>query len=167
MRNSKIFSVRNLTKVDTNISAYHKERLQAISKSRDIPMSRLIGFLIDTELQKENPFDVDIALPIKNYSGYRHLAEIAKIVNYMREKMTLETGLDVLILLRNEIGIPDKNLFLAAFAECLNGKQVEAFKPRAKLKGAPYPKNYVHYRLVGLDPKYKKYLRLKKEFESE
>jgi hypothetical protein len=98
----------------------HFAKLQEISKKKNIPLARLIAIAIDNEFQKENPFEFDTTLPeAGTYEEYAFANEAGMIIRFL-QKMKHGAELPILLLLRNEIGVPDKTIFLAAFKEALD-----------------------------------------------
>lgn len=165
---------KRLKKVQSFISQYHYNKLLYWSQETKLPMSRLLSIALDKEIEKDVPFQFDMSLPRDEYVEYAYADEAGKILNFMRSQST-GMGLDLLLLLRYDIGIPDKGVFLAAFRECFEKKMLEAYRPHAP-KYAPKPdENYFHYRIPGTSTKerkkvrkkaskYETYIKLKKEF---
>jgi len=170
---------RNLVKMSTRVSNYQKDALHRISNERKLPMSRLIAYAVDNELLKDNPFQFETKLSeiaIMDIDLDEFAEEARRIYNYMK-LLSYETGLDVLLLLRHEMGISDKEIFLIAFNIALESNLIETFQPRPKRNAPPRPADYLYYRAVGSDSigklkisknikDYRKYLQLKTKFEN-
>lgn len=165
-----------MIRVQAFISQYHRDKLGYYCVDKSLPMSRLIAIAIDNELEKEKPFNFPLDLPTQEYIEYAYVDEASKILAYMQKQNTGMT-LDMLMILRHDIGIKDKETFLAAFRECLEKKMLEEYH---QLKNNYAIDDYVdttYYRVVGTGPKdtkvlrgkttkYDRYLKLKKTFES-
>lgn len=145
------------------------EKLKGIARVKGISISRLVGFAIDNEMQKEGPFTFDTSLENKECTEYIYAEESALILDFMKT-LTHGAGLDILLLLRHTIGIVDKEIFLVAFKECLDKKMIESFKPSSKYNN---PEDYLYYRMPGMKKgfvkkreatEYAKYLKLQKKY---
>ena len=167
----------HLTRTSTYLPKYHEMKLRKYSKSRQISIARLIAFAIDRELQMERPFEFNCELHNEEYIEYAYAEEASRILNFMKT-LKIGAGLDILVLLRFGMKIPDKDIFLAAFTECLDKDMVEGFVPTAKGNRPAHPIGYLYYRVKGMSPKDKKakkkrgsefetYNRLKGKFEGK
>ena len=167
----------HLQKVSSFIPKYHMDRLRKIAKLRKISIARLIAVAIDHELEMERPFKFEVDLPVEEYLEYAYAEEAGKIITHMNT-MTLGAGLDILVLLRFDIGIPDKDIFLKAFKECLDKDMIESFPAPVRDDRPPPAEGYLYYCIKGHTPKDKKklsrnakqfgkYHSLKKKFEKE
>lgn len=101
------------------ISKYHKETLVRISHKRGIPVSRLVCTAIDNELLKEKIFELDLELPPANQE-HAYDDEAGKILAFMKRHLDVPLTLDNYMLLRHDIGVPDRQLFLEAFSVLLD-----------------------------------------------
>jgi len=157
---------------------HHSEKVREISKERQISIYRLLAFAVDNELQKEIPFEFDISLPEQESLEFTYAEQGGMILDFVKT-LRLGAGLDILLLLRYKIGIPDKQEFLLAFTELLNNEMLEAFVPPVKVGQFPNPEGYYYYRAKGTGPamsvkktrnkgaRYQQYLKLQKEFKNE
>lgn len=165
-------SERLMHKISTYIPLHHADILRKIAKTRQISMNRLLAFLIDNEIQKENQFKMDLSLP-NHFIRDAFAAEASKIMDFLAKNYEKGVGLDMLTLFRFKIGIPDKEIFLAAFKECIDSGKLEMIKPIPKAGAPLYHPDYIHYRLLGERKKsqkvkqFERYQRLKKKFEKE
>jgi hypothetical protein len=160
----------------TNISKHANDKLRGISLYKKLTMSKLIAIAIDNELSKPKPFELDLTLPdLDDYEEFAFADQACILVDYMR-KLRVGAGLDVLMLLRHDIGLPDPQQFLCAFAECLKNEVIEPFLPKPKLGMPEYPKDYFYYRVKQAISKkvvkrrtkeYDRYLKLKDRFKNE
>lgn len=164
-----------MVKVVTFLPKHHHKFLRDKAKSRRVSMSRLLSFSVDNEMLKEIPFEFRCDLPEGEFVEYAYADEATKILDYVR---TLRKGaaLDIMLMLRFDIGIPDKDIFLAAFKECLEKGMIESFVPKPKYGQIFYGDDYLYYRLAGQPTtrsrkmktnRHAQYLKLKKEFENE
>lgn len=112
-----------MVNVSSFVSFKHRDALKSISQKREIPVSRLISFAIDNELQKENAFAFDTTLP-ESDGDFKYANEAGKFMTFMN-KLKSSQGLDILMILRYDIGIPDRDVFLGAFKECLDKNLIE------------------------------------------
>lgn len=168
---------KNLLQVRGYIPKFHDNALREISKKRKISISRLVAFAIDNELCSERPFKFDTELSTEEIVEYAYADEAGKILNFVKT-LRIGAGLDILLLLRFEMGVPNKSVFLAAFKECLDKGMLEAFVPPVP-RGRnvpPVPEGYFYYRISNQPTakqiknkasRYDKYLKLKKELEKE
>lgn len=120
-------------------------RLKAESELRQIPVSKLICYALDNELDCNPSFNYETKLPDSPYREFEYAEEAGKILQFLtRHFQDVGTGLDTLLLFRRDIGIESKERFLLGFRELLNKKLIEEFYPRyAKFK---YGKDYRYYR---------------------
>lgn len=167
--------IRLMVKMTTYTGHETMNRVRKISKARQIPMSRLLAIAIDKELEQDHPFGYDLTLPeTGDYPNYTFADESAKIKKYV-DRLTTGLGLDYLTLLRKDIGIEDKETFLAAFKECLDNNVFSAVKPKKNDKKLQAD-DYLIYRSKKHKSKRQEknqendletYLKLKKKFEEE
>ena len=167
-----------LHKMQFYVPKFHYDRIKAISKARKMPMSRMIGLLIDDELLEDKPFSYDLSGASEESVEYAYADQATKLLKFLT-KQDKGMGLDVLTMLRYHIGIPDKLTFLGAFQECLSKEMIEPFKEKLPSNRNPMPDDYFWYRIAGSgkdrskklmskDAKeFAKYQKLKKKFEKE
>lgn len=168
-----------MTQLKTMVSYYHKDKLEKIAKIRKISVARLIAIAIDNELNNDESFKFDTSFPGDEYVPYTYADEAGKLLKFMKT-LRFGAGLDVLVLLRYDIGIPNKQVFLAAFRECLELNMIESFKrPKGKRNIKIYDPDYLYYRVKsekGYETRikrkhrvkeYDQYQKLKKKFEGE
>jgi hypothetical protein len=155
-----------MQKLQTWVSKHVKGALMFRSMNNKIPISRLIAIALEHELEREKPFEFDVTLPDEEYVEFAYADEAGRIMSYLRGDIQ-GFGLDMLCLLRHDIGIPDKQTFLLAFRELVNKEMVEAYKPTRKpLAYTDHPEGYVMYRLKGENvPERRKKRREANEFE--
>lgn len=125
---------RRMVKISGWIGKVHFEKLMKIADQKKLSISRLIGIAIDHELfESQNPFHFDLSSPDEKYVEYAYAEQASKIVEYMRD---LKSGiaLDVLFILRRDIGIPDEREFKLAFRECLSKNLLESFPAPKSVK---------------------------------
>lgn len=170
-------SDKTFISLSTALSNYHAEKLQYHSSDRGLPLSRLIAFAVDNELAKEKPFaNFPRSIPDEEHEEYAYADQAGKILQFL--KGTGGLSLDMLIVLRHDIGVPDISDFLAAFKECIDKKFVEAYTPHRAGRYFETKNNYVYYRLKGKAPlaerrkrreasEYAKHLKLKAKYEGK
>ena len=161
--------------VKFRLPEYHLDRLKGIAMKRQISMYRLVAFAVDNELQKTNPFGFDINLPIDESLDFAYADEGGLILDFIKT-LRIGAGLDVLVLLRYKIGVPNKNIFLAAFKELLSNEVIEAFPPPPRTNMPLNLPGYKYYRAKRIrtpkknknkSSRYEQYVKLKKEFKDE
>jgi len=152
-------------------SRYHFQQLDKIREETGISIGRLICIAIDNELMKEEPFKLDTEIPDVEHVEFAFADQAGKIIEYMKT-LRSPIGLDMLLLLRHDIGIPERETFLLAFKECLTVRLIE---PKEH-KNDRYRPDYVMYGLKKEDvvkkvrkqaSEYDRYLRLKRKYENE
>lgn len=161
-----------MVKLSTYVSYHHEKVLKLISQKRQIPVSRLISFAIDNELGEEDAFDIGAEIPTYDYEEFEYAKEAGMIMTYIR-RLKKPNGLDILLVLRHDIGIPDKHIFLSAFRECLDKNLIEEVdRPSVGIKAD----DYKFYQATGAmtfkktnrqSKGYDLYLKLKKKYENE
>lgn len=161
--------------LNVTTSRHAETVIKAIAVERKLTYSRVIAIAIDNELGKDKPFEFDLTLPEEDTcEDLIYADEGGKLLDYMAK--IRGAGLDTLILLRHDIGIPDKDTFLATFKECLGNDMIESSLPPLKKGLIQHAEGYLYYHLKGhksgrsnkmAKNRYKEYLRLHKEFGGE
>jgi hypothetical protein len=128
-----------------------------------IPITRLIAYAIDQELSKEKPFEgFKYTLPVGETVEYAYAEEASKILAYMKDTKGL--GIDQIISLRHDIGVPDVESLLFGLRECVEKEFLEEFLPAVKPnQKTDYPKDYRLYRLTGSNPEAMRKVRRKEK----
>lgn len=154
-----------MRKLQTWVSKHASGAVMFKSMSTGVPVSRLVAIALEHELEREKPFEYDVTLPADEYVEFAYADDAGKILNYLRGD-SQGFGLDMLCLLRHDIGIPDKTTFLLAFRELLSKDLLEVYKPKKKpMSYTEHPEDYVMYRLKGeAAPERKKKRREATEF---
>lgn len=145
------------------ITVYVPKSLSYMLKSKSdeiaIPVSRLVLFAIDNELDVDTPFYYPCPDPTSPYVPFAYADEAGKILSFL-SKFPSGTGRDTLMLCRRDIGIPSRTVFMLAYRELLDSGQVEEFHPkRTKFR---YNRDYLYTRIVDTDPKKMKKNRYKR-----
>ncbi|MFM6930422.1 MAG: hypothetical protein ACKOX6_18305 [Bdellovibrio sp.] len=119
--------------------------IKQISEERVLPISRVICYAIDNELDCPVPFNYETEFPDVISREFEYAEEAAKILKFLMIHFQKSgTGLDMLVLCRRDMGIPSKERFLLGFRELLEKKMLETFYPNnAKFR---YAKTYKYYR---------------------
>lgn len=165
-----------MIRVVSYVSKHIHFKLKAMAIERETSMVRLVSIAVDNEMQREKPFYFNYTIPTEQYIEFAYANEAGKILNYMNTFRN-GVGLDVLLLLRYDMDIHDKETFLLAFRELIEKKMVDTYKPANKTHMV-YADDYYHYRVAGTShigkrkarkkaSKYARYVRLKKEFEKD
>lgn len=131
--------------VNVHLPKLTYELLKGMSQARDLPVSKLICYAIDNELDCDPPFNYGTNIPDMEYKEYEYAEEASKILKYlMKHFQKPGTGLDMLLLCRRDIGIEKRDRFLLGFRELLEKGLIEEFYPQ-KVKFR-YGKDYRYYR---------------------
>lgn len=167
-----------LFRLVTYVSEHHKKKIMEIVFKKKIPITRLLAYALDQELEKEKPFEhFTYRLPNDEMVEYSHIDEATKILQYMKNVEGL--GIDQIISVRYDIGVPDIQSLLYGIRECVDKKMLEEYNPRVNVRQrTEYPKDYKFYRLTGTGPvnkrkirkeinDMKRYERLKKKYANE
>jgi len=154
-----------------------KNRYYEESRKRKIPARRLISYAIEKELEREDAFEYVTELPESGmYDELTFADEGGKIFNWMM--INRPTSLDIMCLLREDIGIPNKDTLLAAIREMLDADVIETIPPIPTKYIKEFPEGFLHYALKGEAQEtakkkrnkvneYEKYLKLKKKYGEE
>lgn len=146
-----------------------KKKLEFYSKKYKLPMSRLIAIAVDNELaalsleDEYMPFYWDMKLPaFDSFPDLQYADEAGRLVKYMKRD-SRGMSLDLLLVLRHDIGIPDRDRLKFGLVEALRKNLIEVFENPASVK---YENVRELYRLKQNNPITKK-KRVKKETEKE
>lgn len=125
------------------ISKHHANELDRISSKTKIPISRLIAIAVDNEFSKEKPFAFDVTLPTEEVEEYAYIDQAGMILNFLK-KLKHGLPLELLVLLRHDIGIADKETFMNAWKDLVTKGFVESFTKTKKRfnKGIEYETNW-------------------------
>lgn len=123
------------------------EILRKISNERCLPMSRLVSYAVDNELDCANPFNYPTELPTEPFVKFLRPKECAAILEFLK---FLSGGLsrDMLLLCRRQMGIEDRKDFMIAYRELLELKSIEEVVP-SRAKFTRFSADYRVTRVVG------------------
>lgn len=158
--NDQMFRVLGL------VGKHSKKLLDNYSIKKGVPFTRLIGIAIANELEKDKPFEYDVSPPEGEYIELAFVEEASKIMNYMSRSSGM--SLELMCMVRHDMGLPDKKLFMLAFRECLLRGLIESYTPKkSRLSKFEYSDDYVFYRTKGASTKKQKEVRKKaSEYET-
>lgn len=140
------------------ISKGTAEKIKEISMNKDIPVSRLIAYAVDNELDCVEPFSYDYSLPSIAYVENAYSDQAMKVYEYMKQ-FPKGIGLDTLLMGRRDAGLPDRLDFLMGYRELIMSKMIEEFYPlNSKFKHA---KDYRYSRVRSVNIALTKNKRLK------
>lgn len=123
------------------------------SIARDLPMSRLLAIALIHEMERPDPFNLQLDLPDDEFVENAYADEAVKIYDFLN-KFPGGTGIDTLWLFKVEIGIRDKERFLYGYRELLKSGMVEEFWPMtSKFR---YAKDYKYVRRLDLPRRLRK-----------
>lgn len=120
--------------VTGTVSADYIEILKKIAEQKGVPMSRLIAYAIDNELDAAEPFDYTCPRPTVQFVEYAYRDEAHKLYNFLC-KFPEGASIDFINLSRRQIGIPNRQVVMLALRELLKTKLVfeTTIKPRGKV----------------------------------
>ena len=165
---------RLLKKLSCALSHYHYDLIADHATKSGIPITRIVGCLVDHAIENDMPFEYDMTLP-NNDDSHLYSDEGGRLLEFLRDKPK-GIGLDVLMAVRHDLNIR-KEALLSVLSDCLQHKLIEAIKPIGGF--FKYPEGYFYYRITkekghGTKRKnknraneYDQYLKLKKKYESE
>lgn len=171
-----------MLRVASYVGKAQMDKLKFYSKKYKLPVSRLIAIAIDNEifecnLETEMPFYWNNKLPENDFVPNSYADQAGKLVKFLKLD-SRGMSLDILLVLRHEIGIPNKEHVLYALKECLNNNLIEVFKAPESVKyGKEFPAITL-YRIKSSSPgvqkkirkkvdDFAKYQKLKKKFEGK
>lgn len=127
------------------------ERMDAKSKSAEIPLGKLFCYAADNELTEcENPFAYNLKCPDLPFKENQFAKEAGLIFDYLK-KFPKGTGLDVIMLARHFIGVPERDLILLGYRELLHAGMIEEYYPTEIT--FRHAKDYKYARIKGYDAK--------------
>ena len=127
-----------------SIAAYLEEK----SKASGVPISRLVVYAVDNELDAPVPFNYPTDLPATEYVQYAYADEAAKIAKFL-SAFASGTGRDTLLVSRRDIGVPNADALLCGLRELIREGVVEEVTPPQSVK-FKYPVGYKYVKLKGI-----------------
>ncbi len=124
--------------------------LKDFAKGMCLPVSRLICYAIDNELEASIPFNYPCKLPESVYIRGTYSDEAMRVTDLMR-KFTQGAGKDMIMMHRRAMGIPNRETLMLALREMLESGVVEETVPPAKAKFKGYSHDYKYIRFRKLD----------------
>jgi len=163
------------TSLTTYIPDHVADAIKDHAAKVELPISRIIAQMVDKTFSSDDPFGYDLTLPdADEFEDMTYADEGGKLLDFLR---SLDDGmsLDMLMLCRHNMMIPDREVLLAVFADCLRLDLIEGYEPKRRVGYPAYPEGYLYYRIKNRPRKrtkrdakqYDQYLRLKKKFEGE
>lgn len=126
------------------------EILKERSHKTGIPVSRLIAFAVDNELDAPNPFCYLTELPDNIYIEGAYMDQAQKILRFL-QKFPIGVGRDMLMLCRRDMGVGNKQNFLLGLRELYETNMIVDSKPPKSAKFKSYAPDYKYINLVSLD----------------
>lgn len=166
-----------MEKVVGLISKTRRQEIEKICLRKKIPLGILVAIAIEHEFERENPFSYDVSDPADKYLEHAFSNEANKIVLYMR--LCFGMSLENMCLVRHDIGIPDKKVFLLAFRECVRARLLEPYTPKQSIMSKfKYEDDYTFWRVKGSGKvvakkvrkeanQFETYHKLKKKYEGK
>lgn len=152
-----VMSDELLSKVAGYVSHARRDQLEKIVQEKKVPLSRLIAIAIERELESEKPFEFDVSLPDDEFVDFAFADEAGKILDYMGKIAGL--SLDLMVLARHDMGVPDRQTFMYAVRECIAKELLVPFKPRQPRFVKFQYEDVIHYRIKGAEKPEKKKIR--------
>lgn len=137
-------------KISLSLPMSQYEELQRLSKERRLPMSRLVWYAIDNEMECAEPFNYLCEKPESTFVKHAYTAEAQKMSQFLFRYGEGGIDLPTMMILRRQMGIPSKTIFMLALRELLETKL--AVESRVSPKGRFYrelSKDLVWVRLAG------------------
>lgn len=116
-------------KLSITVPKEFSDILRKVAHERKLPISRLIWYALDNELDAANAFDYSCPRPTVTYVEFAYRDEAHKIMNFLRkfpEGMTI----DMINIMRRQIGVDNRQVVMLALRELLkSGIAVESKTP--------------------------------------
>lgn len=162
---------RSMVKVTMWVSKTHGLRIRNAAEKQMMPMSRIVGLAFDAEMERNPALKYELELPsVDEYIEYAFAAEAGKVLDYIKKLPKAGLSIDLLYILRHDIGISDKEILFGAFTELIQKGFVKETEP-PNVGSYTYPEDYKYYAIpknakqTKEDREYQKYLKLQKKFE--
>ena len=130
--------------ISASVGKEMRAQLQDLNFNWRVPVSRLIYIALEKELESETPFTYVVEIPEKVNEAL-YISECRKLIDFL-ERAPKGLDLELIVLMRRDIGILDKDKILAAMRVLLDAELVEEFKPAPNR--TPRPKGYTKFRVV-------------------
>lgn len=127
------------------------EILRKRAASMGLPVSKVIAFAIDNELDAAHPFNYPCTLPTTIYIENAYADEAQKLFTYLR-KFPTGIGRETLVLNRRDYGVPSRETVMLAYRELLERDLIEEVPPPGKSKFKGYPASYRYTRIKNATP---------------
>jgi hypothetical protein len=140
---------RNMMAVSAYVSKSTYLFLRELSIQTSLPVSKLISFAIDNEMDAKIPFNYPCLEPTNEFIEGAYQAEALKISDYLKN---FEGGADIetIMMHRRDIGIPDKNTLMLAVREMLKTGIFEYADPPYR-QHYQYPPGHKFLRIIEID----------------
>jgi hypothetical protein len=120
-----------MVKVTTYVSKKHYAKIEEMAKKYQLPISRMVAIAVDHEFVRGDAFEFDMSIPDEEYDDHTYAEEGGKILKYLQTQKE-GLSLDLLILLRHDIGVPNRDTFLRAFGSCIGLDFIEKYTKERK-----------------------------------
>lgn len=126
--------------------------LTQIADERGVPVSRLIAYAVDNELDLETPFNYPIPKPDTEYVEFAFATDAGKLLRFL-QKLKGGAAPDTLLICRRMIGIDKREHVMYAYRELLEQGLIEEFYPKSKnYRGRDYKRVRVIEEDIGRNP---------------
>ena len=145
----------------TSSKTYRK--LELHSEKNHISISQLVAIALDQQFDKDYPFLLNTELSDDDFVDYAYADEAGKIMSFL-DDTEIGSTLEVLYLLRSEMGIENREAFLGGFRELMTKGVLDCYTP-IKTMLRKHAEFQEYYRLVKNVPKIRKPKQTKQEKE--
>lgn len=114
-------------KIATLLPSALAQRVIDIARDTRIPISRLVAYAIDNELDCKPPFNYPITMPTTDYVPNLYNKEALAIFNFLKQYPKGQP-MDSMILLRRNYGIEERYKVMEGIRELLYQEMVKIFK---------------------------------------
>lgn len=115
------------------------------SEARALPISRLVCYAIDNEMEAPAPFTYNCEMPMTEFVEGAYVDEGSKIVRFLT-KFLHGSGRDSLMLFRRDMGIVDKISFMLGYREATVRNMIGEYDVPKKAK-FNYSRDYKYTKL--------------------
>lgn len=108
--------------------------LAKASEEKEIPMSRLVAYALDNELDSPTPFNYPSDLPTDEYKEFMYAKEAGRVMKWMNS-VPGGVNKESIMLCRRDFGIETRREVLYALRELFEKDMIEEFRPNRRSRG--------------------------------
>lgn len=125
------------------------KKVSVIAHDKDMPVSRLMSYAVYNELETETPFNFDLSMPKEDFVEKQYFKQAEKLLALITSFPQFRgTGLDMLVMGRDFIGINSKEELMLAYRELLNAELIQIVNPKDVKSNGRFPKDFIHVKPV-------------------